>query len=60
MNSYDSAFFSAGMSWSDMVEEDEAYLTNNNTKQDMDHHFDIDDEDTDMFVHSGEKESWWL
>lgn len=64
VTSYDSAFFSGGTgsSWSDMVEEDE---------EEQRHQFDnksphspslshYDDEDTDMFVHSGEKESWWL
>ncbi|CAO3663741.1 unnamed protein product [Rhizopus stolonifer] len=59
VSSYDSAFFSGGnaMSWSDMMDEEES-------KAEQDHPIDIAlesfDEDTDMFVHSGEKESWWL
>lgn len=63
---YDSAFFSmetsegaAALSWSDMVEEDfEAAAACYNDDDDlaMPH----DDDDTDMFVHSDEKESWWL
>lgn len=69
ITSYDSAFFSGGTgsSWSDMVEEDEeAALSKSidfdiNHKQQQQPHFSqYDDEDTDMFVHSGEKESWWL
>ncbi|KAI9490809.1 kinase-like domain-containing protein [Zychaea mexicana] len=68
--SFDSAIFSAtapaGASWSDMVEEDEMLETcydYNNTGlpsppcslEAVD-----EDDDTDMFVHSDEKESWWL
>ncbi|SAM04233.1 hypothetical protein [Absidia glauca] len=66
---YDSAFFSmtghTGMSWSDMVEEDE-YLAQDYNKDDTitpqlsadaPHH---DDDDDTMFVHNNEKESWWL
>ncbi|KAI8638843.1 kinase-like domain-containing protein [Parasitella parasitica] len=69
ITSFDSAFFSGGTgsSWSDMVEEDEeeAALSksidfNNNHKQPQACFVQYDDEDTDMFVHSGEKESWWL
>ncbi|KAG0164626.1 hypothetical protein DFQ28_010006 [Apophysomyces sp. BC1034] len=59
---FDSAVFSGttGTSWSDMIEEDE---------KTMDLDFDPfghvypeheEDDDTDMFVHSQEKESWWL
>ncbi|KAG1446738.1 hypothetical protein G6F46_011782 [Rhizopus delemar] len=56
MNSFDSAFFSGGMSWSDMVEEEEE--TSQPTKIfELDHPNTIH-EDTDIFVHSGE--SWWL
>ncbi|KAI9485672.1 MAG: kinase-like domain-containing protein [Benjaminiella poitrasii] len=68
ITSYDSAFFSGttGYSWSDMVEEDELQqqqATVPSTKS-----FDLcstttdydDEEDTDMFVHHEEKESWWL
>ncbi|KAI8361791.1 kinase-like domain-containing protein [Choanephora cucurbitarum] len=63
-NSFDSAFFSGGngSSWSDMVEEDEELAR----KSDYDpctspeaSHYD-DDEETEMFVHNGEEESWWL
>ncbi|SAM07623.1 hypothetical protein [Absidia glauca] len=65
--SFDSAIFSApsltsGMSWSDMVEEDfqqDSYgsssLSSSSTLDD-----DEDYDDTDVFVHSQEKESWWL
>ncbi|ORZ16416.1 kinase-like domain-containing protein [Absidia repens] len=72
---YDSAFFSMdggavqGMSWSDMVEEDQ-YMNYNHFDDDDDmlattpsDSYDEDekyDDDTDMFVHSDEKESWWL
>ncbi|KAI8087617.1 kinase-like domain-containing protein [Gilbertella persicaria] len=63
MNSFDSAFFSGGngSSWSDMVEEDEELAR----KSDFDHYVSpamshYDEDDTEMFVHSGEKESWWL
>jgi serine/threonine protein kinase len=56
MNSFDSAFFSGGMSWSDMVEEEEE--ASQPTKIfELDHPNTIH-EDTDIFVHSGE--SWWL
>jgi serine/threonine protein kinase len=61
ITSFDSAFFSGGASWSDMVEEDEALARKPNdydySSPTISHY---DDEDTDMFVHSGEKESWWL
>jgi serine/threonine protein kinase len=65
ITSYDSAFFSAGAtgsSWSDMVEEDEEQLRNMNKSVEYNSPAisQYDDEDTDMFVHSGEKESWWL
>lgn len=67
ITSYDSAFFSAGgTSWSDMVEEDleeQEQLRNTSNKSPLsscDYGSQYDDEDTDMFVHSGEKESWWL
>ncbi|CAO3594755.1 unnamed protein product [Absidia cylindrospora] len=64
---YDSAFFSmgtaTGMSWSDMVEEDQ-YMNNDvvartpsDTSSCIQHG---DEDDTDMFVHNSEKESWWL
>jgi hypothetical protein len=50
------------MSWSDMVEEDfqqDSYgsssLSSSSTLDD-----DEDYDDTDVFVHSQEKESWWL
>ncbi|ORZ19829.1 kinase-like domain-containing protein [Absidia repens] len=66
---FDSAIFSAntstGMSWSDMVEEDiqrdqDVYGYSSLSSSSV-----IDDEpqdydDTDVFVHSQEKESWWL
>jgi len=61
ITSFDSAFFSGtGSSWSDMVEEDEEIRKSefkSTTSPSLSHY---DDEDTDMFVHSGEKESWWL
>jgi hypothetical protein len=62
---YDSAFFSmetnqgaAALSWSDMVEEDYEAACYNNDEEDL--AVPHDDDDTDMFVHSDEKESWWL
>ncbi|KAL9559735.1 hypothetical protein PS6_000605 [Mucor atramentarius] len=67
ITSFDSAFFSGGTgsSWSDMVEEDEEAALSKSIDFDSNHkhqhHYaQYDDEDTDMFVHSGEKESWWL
>ncbi|KAI8342894.1 kinase-like domain-containing protein [Chlamydoabsidia padenii] len=64
---YDSAFFSmegGGLSWSDMVEEDLGYMNNDNTHCYDDDSIMVgathDDDDTDMFVHNEEKESWWL
>ncbi|KAI8065133.1 kinase-like domain-containing protein [Gongronella butleri] len=70
---YDSAFFSAdtglhGMSWSDMVEEDQTIdimdvddAASNSTLSSVSEQSSYDDEDdTDMFVHTDEKESWWL
>ncbi|KAI9358071.1 kinase-like domain-containing protein [Pilaira anomala] len=66
ITSYDSAFFSGGTgsSWSDMVEEDEEEQLRHQYDKPSSHHSpaisQYDDEDTDMFVHSGEKESWWL
>ncbi|ORY91392.1 kinase-like domain-containing protein [Syncephalastrum racemosum] len=70
--SIDSAIFSAtvgGSSWSDMVEEDEfMYQQQQKHHKDIDQQSDLsdhdspcfDDDDTDMFVHHQEKESWWL
>lgn len=63
IHSFDSAFFSGGngMSWSDMIEEEEASIipTISPLSQSYeDQH--QDDEDDDMFIHSHEKESWWL
>ncbi|CAO3643793.1 unnamed protein product [Mucor hiemalis] len=62
ITSYDSAFFSGGTgsSWSDMVEEDEEIRKSTEYKSHSPAVSHYDDEDTDMFVHSGEKESWWL
>ncbi|KAG2211653.1 kinase-like domain-containing protein [Mucor mucedo] len=63
VTSYDSAFFSGGTgsSWSDMVEEDEEEQRHqSDNKSHSPPLSQYDDEDTDMFVHSGEKESWWL
>lgn len=64
VTSYDSAFFSGGTgsSWSDMVEEDEEEQRHqsDNKSSPSPPLSQYDDEDTDMFVHSGEKESWWL
>ncbi|KAG1050998.1 hypothetical protein G6F43_006767 [Rhizopus delemar] len=58
VNSYDSAFFSGGgMSWADMVEEEEQQQKAA-VDFDQPHIFDTNDEDVDMFAHSGE--SWWL
>jgi serine/threonine protein kinase len=58
VNSYDSAFFSGGgMSWADMVEEEEQQQKAA-VEFDQPHIFDTNDEDVDMFAHSGE--SWWL
>ncbi|CAO3688101.1 unnamed protein product [Rhizopus stolonifer] len=56
VSSYDSAYFSGGgMSWADMVEEEEAQKP----ELELGHHPAMfDTEDTDMFAHSGE--SWWL
>ncbi|KAI8089890.1 kinase-like domain-containing protein [Halteromyces radiatus] len=71
--SFDSAIFSAGvvsltssgMSWSDMVEEDfqkadsHGYSSlSSSIIEEEDEQEDYDD--TDMFVHSQEKGSWWL
>ncbi|KAI8329393.1 hypothetical protein BC941DRAFT_443040 [Chlamydoabsidia padenii] len=67
--SFDSAIFSAasltstGMSWSDMVEEDyqrdqDSYGCSSLSSSSILEEEDYDD--TDMFVHSQEKESWWL
>ncbi|KAI9311511.1 kinase-like domain-containing protein [Dichotomocladium elegans] len=55
--SFDSAIFSAkGMSWSDMVDEEEEMLeSDKNISSDS-----YDEEDTDMFIHQDEKESWWM
>ncbi|CAO3637347.1 unnamed protein product [Cunninghamella blakesleeana] len=67
---YDSAIFSMdppttqGMSWSDMVEEDlydDHYPESSSSSIHEDDHPTYDDEDdTDMFIHNDEKESWWL
>ncbi|KAI8342523.1 kinase-like domain-containing protein [Chlamydoabsidia padenii] len=65
--SFDSAIFSAtssGMSWSDMVEEDfqrdqqDGYSSLSSSIIEEEDEEDYDD--TDVFVHSQEKESWWL
>ena len=60
ITSYDSAFFSGGTgsSWSDMVEEDEEIRKHEYHSPIVSHYDEEDDED--MFVHNGEKESWWL
>lgn len=72
--SFDSAIFSAasfngdGMSWSDMVEEDfqrdqdsHGYSSLSSSVIEEENEDDQDDyDDTDMFVHSDEKGSWWL
>ncbi|ORX48025.1 kinase-like protein [Hesseltinella vesiculosa] len=67
---YDSAFFSAdnglhGMSWADMVEDDLPAAPRMDLDDDASSSSGLsdlidDDDDTDMFVHSDEKESWWL
>ncbi|KAI9276170.1 kinase-like domain-containing protein [Sporodiniella umbellata] len=62
VHSYDSAYFSGGhnMSWSDMVDQEiEQKLTQPDPPSETPS-FDSWDEDTDVFVHSAEKESWWL
>ncbi|KAG2225236.1 hypothetical protein INT45_001459 [Circinella minor] len=67
--SIDSAIFSAsvapaGASWSDMVEEDEMFDSSscgyNSPSPPCSLEAVDEDDDTDMFVHSDEKESWWL
>jgi serine/threonine protein kinase len=65
--SYDSAIFSQdGLSWSDMVEEDMLLQQQQCHEGDgvlVDHFHDDDEEeeeDDDLFIHSQEKESWWL
>ncbi|ORZ05051.1 kinase-like domain-containing protein [Absidia repens] len=68
--SFDSAIFSAasitssGMSWSDMVEEDfqrdQDSLGYSSLSSSIIEEEDDDYDDTDMFVHSEEKGSWWL
>jgi serine/threonine protein kinase len=66
--SYDSAIFSQdGLSWSDMVEEDillQQQQCHDGDAVLVDHFHDNDDEDEDydddLFIHSQEKESWWL
>lgn len=62
VHSFDSAFFSGnGMSWSDMVEEDETSADSpcTHASSPLCNPYSEDD-DEDMFIHSGEKESWWL
>ncbi|KAL1935539.1 hypothetical protein VTP01DRAFT_4679 [Rhizomucor pusillus] len=62
--SFDSAVFSGADygSWSDMVEEEEemqkAACASDHDEPEVVHNY--DDDDMDMFVHSQEKESWWL
>lgn len=69
--SFDSAIFSAasfatsGMSWSDMVEEDfqrdqDSYGFSSLSSSTIEEEDENDYDDTDVFVHSQEKESWWL
>ncbi|KAI8384552.1 kinase-like domain-containing protein [Radiomyces spectabilis] len=66
--SYDSAFFSTGanFSWSDMVDDDDddvdldASFCGRNSTHSSAAPSAQDYEDTDMFVHTHEKESWWL
>ncbi|KAI8890350.1 kinase-like protein [Backusella circina FSU 941] len=69
ITSYDSAFFSGtgSSSWSDMMdeEEDQVELCKPDFENNCYHTASpslsyFDEDDTDMFVHSGEKESWWL
>ncbi|SAM03609.1 hypothetical protein [Absidia glauca] len=69
--SFDSAIFSAasfttsGMSWSDMVEEDfqrdqDSYGYSSLSSSTIEEEDEDEYDDTDVFVHSQEKESWWL
>ncbi|KAI8138728.1 kinase-like domain-containing protein [Fennellomyces sp. T-0311] len=65
--SFDSAIFSgtyrtgSGESWSDMVEQDEQLFDSSDMLSTVSScSFEPDDDDTDMFIHSQEKGSWWL
>ncbi|ORY94044.1 kinase-like domain-containing protein [Syncephalastrum racemosum] len=58
--SFDSAVFSMGNSWSDMVEEDEQLQQHQADSLASSMHEAFDDEDDEMFIHSQEKSSWWL
>jgi serine/threonine protein kinase len=58
--SFDSAFFSGNaMSWSDMAEEEDHTSCSNSTSSPLCNPY-SEEEDDDMFIHNGEKESWWL
>lgn len=54
--SYDSAIFSQGTSWSEIVEEAELQYP----VIEEDYEFVKPDLDDDLFIHDQEKESWWL
>ncbi|KAI8372285.1 kinase-like domain-containing protein [Choanephora cucurbitarum] len=59
--SYDSAYFSqdtVGLSWSDMVEQDLEEEEDDYDEEDDD--FEHLTEDEELFIHTQEKESWWL
>ncbi|KAI9314790.1 kinase-like domain-containing protein [Dichotomocladium elegans] len=64
--SFDSAVFSgtyhagSGESWSDMVEQDEQVADDISSSSSSCPSSYDDEEDTDMFVHTQEKGSWWL
>ncbi|KAL0090072.1 kinase-like domain-containing protein [Phycomyces blakesleeanus] len=63
--SFDSAIFSGGAgyasgSWSDMVDEESEPLDYDPFESPLASSCTSLEEDTDMFVHSQEKESWWL
>ncbi|ORX44928.1 kinase-like protein [Hesseltinella vesiculosa] len=61
--SFDSAIFSSGMSWSDMVEEDFQRCSLSSRPSSIASSIVEEPEDEDdsvMFVHGQEKDSWWL
>ncbi|KAI9023821.1 kinase-like domain-containing protein [Phycomyces nitens] len=63
--SFDSAVFSGGAgyasgSWSDMVDEESEPLDYDPFESPLASSCTSLEEDTDMFIHSQEKESWWL